>query len=63
MYKKPSGLTHFLKANFDGTLATPLDAQESFRLKSFAIANALIVIAEETTQVNKGDLVEVHLLP
>ena len=63
MYKKPSGLTHFLKAKFDGTLATPLDAQESFRLKSFAIANALIVIAEETTQVNKGDLVEVHLLP
>lgn len=63
MYKKPPGLTHFLKANFDGLLAIPLDAQESFRLKSFAIANALIVIDEETTEVSKGDFVEIHLLP
>ena len=62
-YKKPIGLTHFLKASFDGNKVTSLDAQESFRLKSFALTNALIIIDEDSTEVNIGQLVEVHLLP
>jgi len=62
-YHKPAGLTHFLKANFDGMQVTPLEAQESFRLKSFAMANALIVIDENTTEVKTGEQVEVHILP
>lgn len=62
-YSKPAGLTHFLKANFDGSQVTPLDAQESFRLKSFARANALIVIEENTTLIQVGEEVEVHILP
>lgn len=62
-YSKPAGLTHFLKANFDGSQVTPLDAQESFRLKSFATSNALIVLEENTTQVIQGEMVEVHILP
>lgn len=62
-YNKPAGLTHFLKANFDGIQVTPLDAQESFRLKSFARANALIVIEENTTSIQVGEEVEVHILP
>jgi molybdopterin molybdotransferase len=61
--KKPAGLTHFLKGYFDGVNAHPLDAQESYRLSSFARANALIVIEEEKTQCVKGEMVELHLLP
>jgi molybdopterin molybdotransferase len=62
-FKKPAGLTHFLKGFYDGKSVTPLDAQESFRLSSFARANCLIVINEEVTESIKGEIVEVHLLP
>jgi molybdopterin molybdotransferase len=60
---KPAGLTHFLKGFYDGECVTSLDAQESYRLSSFARANCLIVIEEEKTETKKGEMVEVHLLP
>lgn len=63
IYKKPAGLTHFLKAIYDGHAVTPLDAQESFRLKSFAGANALIVVPEEVIELIQGQSVEIHVLP
>ena len=62
-FKKATGLTHFLKGFYDGKRATLLDAQESYRLSSFAQANCLICIKEETTYCNEGDLVEIHCLP
>jgi molybdopterin molybdotransferase len=62
-FKKPAGLTHFLKGFYDGQTVIPLDAQESFRLSSFARANCLIVLKEEVTESSKGEIVEVHLLP
>ena len=62
-FKKAAGLTHFLKGFFDGKTATPLDAQESYRLSSFAKANCLIEIDEERTSLNEGDPVDVYLLP
>lgn len=62
-FKKAAGLTHFLKGSCDGRTATPLNAQESYRLSSFAKANCLIEIAEERTSVNEGDVVDVYLLP
>ena len=62
-YKKPAGLTHFLKGSYDGQSVLSLDAQESFRLSSFARANCLIVVDEEITELSKGEKVEVHLLP
>jgi molybdopterin molybdotransferase len=62
-FKKPAGLTHFLKGFYDGQTVIPLDAQESFRLSSFARANCLIVLNEEVTESLKGEIVEVHLLP
>lgn len=62
-YKKAPGLTHFLKAFYDGSQVFPLDAQESFRLRSFARANALIVIDENDHWVEAGEKVEVHILP
>jgi molybdopterin molybdotransferase len=62
-FQKNTGLTHFLKGFYDGKTAAPLDAQESFRLSSFAKANCLIQIDEEITSCNEGELVDVYLLP
>jgi len=62
-FKKAAGLTHFLKGFYDGNSVTPLHAQESYRLSSFAHANCLIKIEEEVTNCDKGEKVEIHLLP
>jgi molybdopterin molybdotransferase len=60
---KPSGLTHFLKAYYDGTSVRVLGAQESYRLSSFAQANCLVQVEAHITQLKEGELVEVHMLP
>jgi molybdopterin molybdotransferase len=63
-YKKPNGLTVFLKGFLlDDHSVIPLDAQESYRLSSYAKANCLIKLEEDNTEYKKGDLVEIHLLP
>jgi len=62
-FQKNTGLTHFLKGYHDGKTAMHLDAQESYRLSSFAKANCLIEIPEEITALNEGELVDVYLLP
>lgn len=62
-FQKPEGLTHFLKGFYDGEKVRALDAQESYRLSSFARANCLIKIAEETTHCDEQENVEIHLLP
>lgn len=62
-YAKKAGLTHYLKGYVqDGTVKV-LQAQESYRMHSFAVCNALVVVPEEVEVLHKGDLVEVHLLP
>lgn len=61
--KKTQGLTHFLKAQFDGKYVKDLKAQESFRLSSFAKANCLIMLDENRTEYHSGEEVEIHLLP
>ena len=62
-FKKAAGLTHFLKGYYDGDTVTLLNAQESYRLSSFARANCLVQINEEVTAYPVGELVEIHLLP
>jgi len=61
-YKKPGGLTHFLKGNYRDGKATPLAAQESYRLSSFARANCLIELREAQESFNAGDVVNVILI-
>src|SRR4029079_6597633 len=46
-FVKKTGLTHFLKAVYRDGRVTPLDAQESYKMRSFALANCLIVLPEE----------------
>jgi molybdopterin molybdotransferase len=62
-FHKTTQLTHFLKGWYDGNTATPLGAQESYRMRSFAGANCLIEIEENRAQIEKGELVTIHLLP
>lgn len=53
----------FLKAVANEAEVMSLDGQESFALRSFALANALIYLPSSQSVVKMGDLVEVHLLP
>ncbi|HEY0750576.1 MAG TPA: molybdopterin molybdotransferase MoeA, partial [Chitinophagaceae bacterium] len=60
---KPAGIVHYLKGLHDGKTVRSLDAQESYKLNSFAKANCLIVLHEDIIVCQPYDLVEVHLLP
>ncbi|MEP6749591.1 MAG: gephyrin-like molybdotransferase Glp [Bacteroidota bacterium] len=62
-FKKPAGLTHFLKGYYNGQTIAVLDGQESYRLSSFAKANCLIQVNEEITVCAAGEMIEIHLLP
>ena len=62
-YQKNTGLTHFLKGFYNGKTVASLDAQESYRLSSFAKANCLIQIDEDITSLKEGELVNVYLFP
>lgn len=62
-YRKPAGLTHFLKGHYQNGKVEPLPAQESFRLSSFALANCLICLPEEMEDFKIGDKLTTLLLP
>lgn len=61
--QKTARLTVFLKGLYNGTTVAVLDAQESYRLSSFAKANCLVKIDEDIMECNEGNMVEVYLLP
>ncbi len=60
---KKKGLANFLKAKASATGVLPLEGQESFKMRSFADANAFIYLPLEKENVKAGEMVEVHLLP
>lgn len=62
-FKKTALLTHFLKGFYDGSTALPLEAQESYRMSTYAHANCLIRIDEDLMECKEGDMVEIHLFP
>ena len=62
-FSKSGQLINFLKGFYNGKTVTVLDAQESYRLSSFAKANCLVKINEEVMNCKEGEMVEVHLLP
>jgi molybdopterin molybdotransferase len=61
--KKVPGLTSFLKGFVEDGAVTALNAQESYRLSSYAKANCLIQLDENETEYKKGTVVDVHLFP
>jgi len=62
-YQKPAGLTHFLKGTYQDGFASPLNAQESYRLSSFAHANCLICLEEEQQDFKQNENINIFLLP
>ena len=62
-YKKLAGLTHFVKAFYNGEFVSILTGQESYKLNTFARANGLVVLTESSTEFQAGDWVEFHLFP
>lgn len=64
---KEAGQTQFLRARISiengMESVTPCQGQGSHSLKSFAEANALIMLPEEVTAVSVGEGVVVHVLP
>jgi molybdopterin molybdotransferase len=61
-YTKKGIFTNFLKGIYTDAAVLPLDAQDSFRLSSFAKANCLICLGEEEKQYKAGEIVAVHLI-
>jgi molybdopterin molybdotransferase len=62
-YRKPPGLTHFLKARHEEGTVRVLDGQESYKLNAFALSDCLVVLEEDTTVCEAGAIVEIHHLP
>ncbi len=62
-FQKKVALACFLKGRYDGNTVTILDAQESYRMQSFALANCLVKLEEAPGDYKEGEVVEVHLLP
>ena len=62
-YSKSKNLTHFLKARCESNEVTILSAQSSAMLSSFANANCLACMPENQIEWNKGDSIEVYMLP
>ncbi|OFY86816.1 MAG: hypothetical protein A3F72_21255 [Bacteroidetes bacterium RIFCSPLOWO2_12_FULL_35_15] len=62
-YPKKSGLSNFLNAKMDKDKILPLEGQASYILRSYAIADSIIYLPEESENLKAGELVEVFLLP
>ncbi|MDI5949763.1 molybdopterin molybdotransferase MoeA [Flavobacterium yafengii] len=62
-YQKQVGMTHFLKASHNNDLVYLETGQESYKLSSFANANCLAIIPENTSKIESGQEIEVHLFP
>lgn len=60
--RKP-GMTAFLKAHTDLKSTQILEGQESYIMRSFAHANAVVMLEPEKAEVKKGNIVETILLP
>ena len=61
-FSKNIPFTQYLKGYYDGSVVMPLLHQESYKMKSFARANCLIMLNEEDQEVREGDVREIHLI-
>lgn len=59
---KAHPLRHFLKGYYNGKTVLSLEAQESYRLRSFASCNCLIQLNEEVREKKEGERVKIYLL-
>ncbi len=62
-FTKKGNRAQFLKASLKNGKVTILEGQSSAMLHTFAIANAFVYVPADIDYIQKGDLVEVILLP
>ncbi|MBQ0734807.1 gephyrin-like molybdotransferase Glp [Aquimarina celericrescens] len=62
-YSKKGERAEFLKAIEKDNTVTILDGQASSMLRSFALANALVYLPEEVSEINPGDTIQIINLP
>ncbi len=62
-YSKKGKRSEFLKAIVENDTVTILDGQASSMLRSFALANALVYLPEDITEVTIGDPLQIIHLP
>ncbi len=61
-YEKKTGLSLFLKGKISEEKVQILEGQESSNIGSFALADCLIYLSADKGKVEKGEMVEVHLI-
>lgn len=62
-YTKKGQRAEFLKAYVENNEVTILDGQASSMLRSFALANAMVYLTEDITEVVIGDTIQIIYLP
>lgn len=62
-HRKEHPLKHFLKGIYANGRVTILTAQESYRMRSFAVANCLVELNEAAVFYQENDIVHLYLLP
>ena len=60
-YKNP-GLTHFMKARYEGDEVSLLLGQESYKMNAFVDTNCLVQLDEEKSEFRKGEQLRVYPL-
>ena len=61
-YKKKPGLTYFLKGKINGGAVYILEAQESYKMNSFALADCLVELEPEKEFCEKGTPVNILMI-
>lgn len=62
-HDKQNQLTHFLKGIYKDGKVDILPAQDSYRMRSFAIANCLVALDESMRRYEENELVDIYFLP
>lgn len=58
-YIKRAGFVHFLKGKTNGEKVSILNGQESYLMNSFAEADCLVFVGEDTEELREGDKVKI----
>lgn len=62
-FNKKIQLTQFLKGHYQHGCVTLLTAQESYRMRSYAVANCLVELDEAVKTYEANEIVNIYLLP
>ncbi|MGP8216874.1 MAG: gephyrin-like molybdotransferase Glp [Bacteroidia bacterium] len=62
-YNKNAGYSEYVRAIVRGQKAVPVSGQESFKTHSFALAECLIYLPADKSNIKEGEQVEIHKIP